>query len=87
MFGRYAFKDSIEAATCALHDKIKTGELAMRDGEFPTGAHDLFRQFGPSNSVFERVGSDEVSSLFGRRRQADKVEGQASQESPRLGLG
>ena len=32
---RYAFLDSIEAATAELHTKIKTGEIKTRDGVFP----------------------------------------------------
>ena len=52
---RYAFRDSIEAATCALHDKIKSGEIVVRDGKFPPRAHELFKQFGPAGKLFQRV--------------------------------
>ena len=64
---RYAFRDSIEAATCALHDKIKSGEIVVRDGKFPVLAHELFRAFGPSGKLFQRCGEDgaKVSSGTG----------------------
>ena len=55
---RYAFRDSIEAATCALHDKIKSGEIVIRDGKFPPRAHELFRQFGPAGQLFRRCGEE-----------------------------
>ena len=31
---RFAFKDSIEEAVCAMHDKVKKGDLKMVDGRF-----------------------------------------------------
>ena len=46
---RFAFKDSIEEAVCALHDKIKSGEIVLTDGRFPREAHELFRQHGAAN--------------------------------------
>ena len=61
----YAFRDSIEAATCALHDKIKTGDIVISDGKFPQLAHELFRQHGPAESLFKGVEGDKTSSGTG----------------------
>ena len=62
---RYVFRDSIEAATDALHGKIKSGEIKVRDGRFPPEAHALFKAFGPSASLFKQRGDDHGKSLRG----------------------
>ena len=73
------FRDSIEEAVMALHEKIKTREIALTDGRFPTEAHALFRTHGAPNphdfsgpvheckesSDNERVTGSCYSSAFG----------------------
>ena len=59
---RFAFRDSIEAATCALHEKIKSGEVVISDGRFPPLAHELFRQFGPAGKLFQRIEGESKTS-------------------------
>ena len=64
---RYAFRDSIEEATNKLHERIKAGTIKMRDGTFPPEAYALFKQNGPSASLF-RVRGEEKSKVRGRVR-------------------
>ena len=61
---RYAFKDSIEEATAALHERIKQGEIVVRDGQFPTAAYDLFVRYGPAAGLFQQHTRSNEQHLF-----------------------
>ena len=63
---RYCFRDSIEAACASLHDKIKSGEIVVRDGRFPPEAYDLFRRHGPSAGLFAQVGEAHAKVIEGK---------------------
>ena len=41
---RYAFKETIEEAIIALHEKFKSGEMRIVDGRIPAGANDAMAQ-------------------------------------------
>ena len=43
---RLAFRDTIEEAVLALHAKIKSGELTLPGGQFPTAALKCLREHG-----------------------------------------
>jgi len=62
---RYAFKDSIEEATSMLHEKIKTGDVKVRDGRFPPEAYSLFKKYGPSAGLFRIRGEAKGKILVG----------------------
>ena len=62
---RYAFKDSIEEATAALHERIKQGEIVVRDGQFPTAAYDLFVRYGPAAGLFQQHGEARAKVVHG----------------------
>ena len=43
---RFFFKDSLDEAVAALHEKIKKGSITLEGGRFPPSALKLFREHG-----------------------------------------
>jgi hypothetical protein len=70
---RYAFKDSIEEAIVALHQKIKAGDVKIVDGRMPANAHQVVSEAGKrmhphdfSGEMCESIarGFDDLSADF-----------------------
>ena len=62
---RYCFRDSIEAATVALHEKLRAGDFKICDGKFPEEAHELFKAHGPAGALFKPRGEPQSKELEG----------------------
>ena len=48
---RFLYKDSLDEATHALHDKIRKGELTLSGGAFPPEALAVFKVRPPTSDV------------------------------------
>ena len=62
---RYAFRDSIEEATAALHERIKQGEIVVRDGQFPHGGVRSLRALRAGGGFFQQHGEARAKVVHG----------------------